>query len=146
MKWKAAVAAFVVLSLVGAGCGGSDRLTRAQFTKQADAICASAKERIERRKPGQNGLVELFMAYQRAKIAGIGKLNPPAELEARNAEYLDVLKARGALLTRYAPAVRRRRAPESAYVESRELQTREEELASALHLDRCVDNGGRKEA
>ena len=141
MHRKVAVAMAAVLALGVASCGGSDPLTKAEFTKQANAVCVKARARIERMK-GAGGEIAALMqkgvAYERAKADGIRALDAPDELKAAITEYTHAITARGAY---FEKASRRKKADFG--VEFTEATTREDELAKSLGLRKCQENPGR---
>jgi hypothetical protein len=91
---RAAVMALVLTFAVGvAGCGGDEAPTRAEFVKQADAMCKRSKRGFTAEDQSNavqfaRGLIE----RQRELIADLDALEPPEELAARVNRYLGALR------------------------------------------------------
>lgn len=130
----------IVLALGLAGCGGTDPLTKAQFIKRGNAVCQQAEHRAGRTGgTGLEGMVSSQVVNEQAKVAGMAALSPPATLEATFAQYKAVLKQQRATFERFLTVIRAGERPHASLVKREEMQTREEELAGALHLARCVE-------
>lgn len=84
--------ALVLLALAVCGCGSSTkpRLTRAQLTSRANAICRKVSTRLEAATGGKSlstpqeihGLAAKLSGFEQASLAELGELVPPPALEA----------------------------------------------------------------
>lgn len=83
------VAPVALAVLVLAGCGGGDgnRLTREEWTTQADAICQRVNERLEETEQPTT-MAELVTVLEQgledvdAAVADLRELEPPEDMEA----------------------------------------------------------------
>ncbi len=78
----------LVLAAAAAGCGGDDRLSRDEYIKQADAICAKYEKRLDALPEPKNvedlqRLVAEGLPIAREGINELKKLKPPEDLEAK---------------------------------------------------------------
>jgi hypothetical protein len=137
---RTVVAAIVVAVALGAGgCGGSEPLTRAEFVKRAEAVCTRVSKKIERTQiRGLEGLAQKLIALERGKVDGIGELEPPDGLRASVDQYLGVINDRSAFYRRALSDIRENGKPRQQDVAAVEIQTREKELATELHLRACA--------
>lgn len=108
----ALVAALAVISMIVAGCGGSDDstdssgLTKAEFLKQGNAICAKGNKEIEKgfeefgtenglenKQPSKAQLTEaietVVLPAVSDQVEGIEGLEPPSGEEAKVEEITD---------------------------------------------------------
>jgi len=141
MQWRGLAALIVVLALVGVGCGGSEPsppLSRAQFVKRADAVCARAVKQLSVGKVrGVDGMAQKVLAYQRVKVDGIGALAPPVALERSVERYELALAARQAVVDRYGAALREGGSTDALGRELARTQARENRAARVLGLKDC---------
>ena len=93
MRVALCFAAFT-LGAVAAGCGGGgdDRLSRAEYVKQADAICAKYEKRLDalpepQDLKGLQTLVDKGLPIAREGNAELKELKPPEDLEAKDEEW-----------------------------------------------------------
>jgi hypothetical protein len=141
MRRNVVVAALAVVALGAGGCGGSDPLTRAEFVKRADAVCTRVGRETERMKVnGLEGIAAKYIALERGKADGIGALEPPDALRASVDQYIGVLNDRTAFFKRAIAEFRAHRKIRQQDVASAEIQTRERELATTLHLRVCASS------
>jgi transcriptional regulator with GAF, ATPase, and Fis domain len=84
----------VAVVALAAGCGGGKRLSRAEFSKQADAICSKYNAKI--RALGQPGSVRALPRYvdralpiARKGTEELRRLKPPKDDEKTASEWLD---------------------------------------------------------
>jgi hypothetical protein len=89
-----ALAFAVVLAVVVAGCGGSDRLSKAEYAKRADAICTkyNAKIRALGRPTAISGLpayVDRALPLARKGDEELRGLKPPKDEEQTAKKWLD---------------------------------------------------------
>jgi hypothetical protein len=95
---RAALTGGLVLAMVG--CGSSKPLTRAEFVKQADAICAKGRTELEsvfakfkEHKLSRAQARSEYFKLLHANVDKLGKLHPPKEMQAT---YVTFVKARRA--------------------------------------------------
>jgi hypothetical protein len=110
-------AGFVAATLLleASGCGGSSTLRGKTDTE----------------------LAAKMLVYQRAKVAGIGNLTPPARLQARYDQYTSALAARLRLFERSDAAVRAGETSRAFEAHGTQLQRQESKRALALGLRAC---------
>jgi hypothetical protein len=108
----AMLAGLVAVGMLAAGCGSGDgdRLTKAEFIKQADAMCkrvlkdaqteyfAALRQSVQAGKEGPGGGEgrdpnDILVDYYRTKTARLADLSPPGADEARIQAMLDALDA-----------------------------------------------------
>jgi hypothetical protein len=80
------------LALVAAGCGGGDRLSHAEYLKQADAICAKYEKRLHALPDPETtkdlkALVDKGLPIAREGNAELKDLKPPEDLKAKVDEW-----------------------------------------------------------
>lgn len=113
MHWRALSATAVAIAIVVAGCGGSSgiegspaALTRAEFARQADAVCASTLEDIQQQSgEASNGKMtadaaKVFSATIDAELSALEKLEPPSELSSAFDGYKSTIDARRDIVLR----------------------------------------------
>ena len=88
------IAPLVSLFALAAGCGGGERLSKAEFVAQADAICRRYEARLDALGQPMNVTELRSFADKALPIAkdgreDLGKLSPPAELEDSYDAWLD---------------------------------------------------------
>jgi hypothetical protein len=135
------------LAVVGlaAGCGGSGGLSRAEYAKQADAICAKYNRRIEAlARPSGVGGISAFTA-KAIPIAQRGnddlrELRPPKDERATAQEWIDLNDRVVEAIRRLGKAARRgdRAAIRKALREGNTLNGRARRLARRLGLRVCA--------
>ena len=81
---RGAIVAFCAAVLVGAGCGGGDRLSKAEFQQRANAICAKYQKRIDALGQPQSidevsKWVDKVIPLVEAEIDEMDDLKPPEE-------------------------------------------------------------------
>ena len=83
---RVALIALAALVLAGCGGGGDDRLSREEWTTQADAICKVVNDRLaETEQP--NTMAELVTVLEQgledveAALADLRELSPPEDME-----------------------------------------------------------------
>jgi hypothetical protein len=111
MRFMAILASVAAVAAVAVGCGGgdSDELTKAEFTKQADAICAKSTKQAQAnfgaalRKVADKGKSsneekaaevgeEVLLPYYQSKVDGLESLEPPSADEDRIAAIVGALE------------------------------------------------------
>jgi hypothetical protein len=129
----------LVLGLVG--CGGSGALSKADFAKQGNAACTSARVKVQKmRGRGIEGFVAKVIAYEDAKLQGVAALKPPGELQTDYARYKTVLTQRRDLIARLGKVLqaKHRISTQDEHTVAG-LQAQEEKLAIALGLRSCAE-------
>lgn len=76
------------LAAAAAGCGGGDRLSQAEYVKQADAICARYEKRLAALPQPESTadvktLVDKGLPIAREGNTELKELKPPEDLEAK---------------------------------------------------------------
>ena len=127
-----------------AACGGDDRLSKAEFVRRADAICARYARRLERVPPPQTvadvpSYVERGIPVAEREIAELDKLRPPRQDDAEVARLLAELKTTVAELEHLgtAAAARDRDAVRSATRRVEAASARAAELARRYGFRDC---------
>jgi hypothetical protein len=99
MHRKVAAIVAAVLALGAAGCGGGDgggedSLTRAEFVKQADAVCKRAQTlpAAEGERPTLVEFGERTLASRRTMLARLEQLEPPEQMASRYDRYLAAVR------------------------------------------------------
>jgi hypothetical protein len=142
----------LVVAALAAGCGGGgdgDRLSKEEFQKEANAICARFEGRIDELGQPQTvdeitDFVDEAIPVVNEEIAALDDLDPPAELEG---EY-DRMLAEGRKTVEAgrklgeAAESRDEAALRDAIDEGQEASDRADEIATDLGLTDCVDEEG----
>jgi len=141
---RATIGALAATVAIGvAGCGGSDgTLTRAEFVRQANAVCAKADAQARKKEARTDGIERsalLLAVSQAIKAEQIGALRPPTGLQTSFEQYKQILQERKALYARVLENLHAKRPIGVTAPETIELQTRERELARGLKLTRCAE-------
>jgi hypothetical protein len=94
---RAALVGGAAILLAGCG-GGDDRLSKAEWVRQADAICKRVNDRLEQTAQPES-LAELVtvlddgLADVRAALRDLRALEPPADLEEESEAWLGRVEA-----------------------------------------------------
>lgn len=100
--------ALVALAAAAAGCGGDDRLSREEYVKQADAVCAKYEKRLDALPEPEStedlkAVIDEGLPIAREGTEELKALEPPEELEAdvdewheRNDKNLELIEDLGA--------------------------------------------------
>lgn len=130
--------------LAVAGCGGEERLSRAEFLRQADAICANYERRLDaieepRALRDVPRFIERGVPLARKELAELEKLRPPAEDEAKVERLLAQVRKTISELEHLgeAAAARDRAAAQAAAARVEEASDRAAKLAQRYGLDEC---------
>ncbi len=112
MRFMAIIAGVVVVAAIAAGCGSgdSDPLTKAEFTKQADALCkenskevqanfealmkqfqGNGKDKSDKEKANEIGETVIIPYYQ-SKLEDLESLEPPSADEEEISTMLETLQ------------------------------------------------------
>jgi ABC-type enterochelin transport system substrate-binding protein len=147
-KWGAWAA--VVVALGAASCSSPGRLTRAEFTDQANTVCTDSSARIATiaaPDPADADAVadaiSQVVVIQRAALEDLDGLRPPEGLEPQVGEWLDLLgevlddeEAVAAAVSDGDPAT-----ADAANAAAAETNIRAEAAAAELGLDACTVAG-----
>src|SRR3569832_709981 len=123
MDRKVLGAAVAALVLAMAGCGSSATLSRADFTKQANAICtkrraAIAKAQSQHRNDFKGTVKQVLPQYSKS-VDQLAGLKAPAEVKPRLAQLVAIERAQ---LRRIEAAIAGRRATSSESVAANHKQ------------------------
>ena len=142
MRLATATAAVAVLAL--AACGGDERLTRAEYVRQADAICAKYERRLEalgepRALRDVPAFIERGVPLAKRELAELEELRPPEGDDPEVERLLAQVEETIAELERLgeAAAARDRAAAEAAAVRVEEAGAEAAKLARSYGLDEC---------
>ncbi len=148
MRLRCALAPVVlgVLALQ-AGCGGDDRLSKAEFQQRANAACRDANRRIKE-IPAPHGSEEIVSYVDAATaeldrgIAALRKLEPPKELEADYDRFLKLSDRTRAIAGELRRAARAsdEQAMQAASDRGDVVDRESDAVARRLGLDACVED------
>lgn len=133
MRAVSLLLALPVLALVAGGCGSKDeRLTKAEFVKRANAICATYEQRVQRRMAGVPAGDEAQLASSIEKVLPVIRegndklrsLKPPEGLQDHYDRWMRIADAEVAAASKLRNALRNgdRKTIQAAFAE---LQTRD---------------------
>lgn len=138
------VAAAALAALALAACGGDERLSKREYLRQADAICAKYERRLDalpepRTLRDVPSFVERGVPLAREELAELDELRPPEGDEAEVERLLAQVKNTIAGLERLgdAAAARDRAAAEAAAARVEETSERAAKLAQRYGLEEC---------
>jgi DNA-binding NtrC family response regulator len=137
----------VVLAIVLAGCGesGDDRLSREEYIRQADEICAEYDRRLDE-LPDPTNVRDLETLAQRAfpiaqeGIAKLRTLEPPEELARDVSRWLRLNDANARSIHRLEEAAARGATREVQRIasEAADNERKADELAKKIGLKDCA--------
>jgi hypothetical protein len=137
---------FCATFLAGAGCGGGDRLSKAEFQQRANAICGKYEKRIDALAQPESidevsAWVEKVIPLVEAEIDEMNDLNPPEEdqetfdqMIAKAEETRDAGEELGAAAEKNDQA-----AVQAALTKGQKSGDETDRLAGELELDDCQD-------
>jgi predicted small lipoprotein YifL len=134
---RALVAAVLAVGL--ASCGSSGPLSRAEFTKQANAICKQRTADIEaaRKQVHTRDFASIIVAalpvVEKAE-SKLAALKPPKELQTRYTQYVAGVRAQLAQIKRGLAAMRAHRRVPS---ETSNIGERQAQLVQQLGIQGC---------
>ena len=140
---------FLLLLALAAGWGGGDRLSKSEYTKQADAICAKYDKRleaIERELDRADSPEDAAQAIDRgipivkSGVDELRELEPPEQLEDDVDRWLELNEENTRTLEELRDAAREgdmQRVSEIA-TEGQETEERSDELARKIGLEDCA--------
>lgn len=127
-----------------AGCGGEERLSKNEYVRQADAICAKYERRLDsipepRSLREVSPFIERGLPLAKDELAELEELRPPEADEAKVARLLAQVKETITELERLrdAAAARDRAAAETAAARVEEASGRASKLARGYGLEEC---------
>ncbi len=138
----------LALAAAAAGCGGGDRLSQAEYVKQADAICAKYEERLDalpqpKSTADLKTLVDKGLPIAREGNAELNELKPPEDLEAkveewhkRNDRNLELIEELG-----QAAEDGDEEKIQTLASEADENESQADRLARELGLEDCAEDG-----
>jgi hypothetical protein len=143
------VVAVLATTVVVAGCGGSDRLTKSEFMSQADAVCAKYEQKIRsamRGIPAGNeaqlaGAIERVLPVIRTGNDELRDLKPPENLQDRYDRWLQIGDDEVAAAQKLHDALRDgdRQGVQSAFADLQKADARQDRLArEELGLNGCA--------
>lgn len=142
--------ALSALPLVAGGCGSKDkRLTKADFVKRANAICAKYEQRVQRRMAGIPAGNEKQLASSIAKVLPVIRegndelrsLKPPEGLQGHYDRWMRIADAEVAAASKLQNALRTgdRKTIQSAFAELQTKDVDQDRLArKELGLNGCA--------
>ena len=137
-------------ALLAGGCGGKDgRLTKAEFVKQANAICAKYEQRVQKRMAGIPAGDEAQLASSIEKVLPVIRegndelrsLKPPEGLQGHYDRWRQIADAEVAAASKLQNALREgdRKAIQSAFAELQTKDVDQDRLArQELGLNGCA--------
>ena len=137
---------------VATGCaGGGDRLSKSEYTRQADGICARYDERlgaVERELDRVESPEAAAAAIDRGipivkdGIAELRELEPPEELEDDVERWLELNEENAENLEKLRDAAEAGDAQQAEEIATRgeETERRSDELAQEIGLEDCAAN------
>ena len=142
--------AVAALALIAGGCGNKDeRLTKAEFVKQANAICAKYEQRVQKRMAGIPAGDEAQLASSIEKVLPVIRegndelrsLKPPDGLQGHYDRWMKIADAEVAAASKLQNALRNgdRQAIQSAFAELQTKDVDQDRLArQELGLTGCA--------
>ena len=145
---RSGLVALLLLSLV-AGCAGGDRLSRAEYTRQADRTCAEYDERLEpverelERAESPDDAVQAIdrgIPIVKEGLAELRELEPPEELEEDVDRWLGLNEENAKSLEELRDAARAGDMQRVAEIATRgeQREERSDELARRIGLEECA--------
>jgi hypothetical protein len=126
-----------VLALSAAACGGSSKgASSAEFVKAGNALCEKAMQEF---KAGLSNdtVASRAVALEQTKVAKLGTLTPPDELNRIYGQYKKALAYSLDVTRRYIAAVREKTSLHALRTETIQARIQEITLANALGLTAC---------
>lgn len=142
--------AVAALALIAGGCGSNDgRLTKTEFVKQANAICAKYEQRVQKRMAGIPAGDEKQLASSIQKVLPVIRegndelrsLKPPDGLQGHYDRWMKIADAEVAAASKLQNALRKddRQAIQSAFAELQSKDVDQDRLArQELGLNGCA--------
>jgi hypothetical protein len=139
-----------VVALVAGGCGSkSERLSKSEFVKQANAICAKYEQRVQKRMAGIPAGDEAQLARSIERVLPVIRegndelrsLKPPDGLQGHYDRWMKIADAEVAAASKLQNALRKgdRQAIQSAFAELQTKDVDQDRLArQELGLNGCA--------
>ncbi|HEX5467513.1 MAG TPA: hypothetical protein VFW80_00540 [Gaiellaceae bacterium] len=143
---RVAAALVGILGLLVAACGGGggERLSKAEFTTQANAICGKYEKQLKALDAPTSleevpDLVDKALAILNKEVDEISDLNPPEELEDQFDALIEQTNNTKAAADDLADAAKANDedAVQQALDEGNAASTRADQIAGQLGLDAC---------
>ena len=138
------VAGAALAALALAACGGDERLSKPEYLREADAICAKYERRLDafpepRTLRDVPSFIERGVPLAKQELAELEELRPPEADEAEVGRLLTQVRETTAALERLgeAAAARDRAAALAAAERVEEASDRAAKLARSYGLDEC---------
>ena len=150
MRAVSLLLAVAAVALVASGCGSKDeRLTKEEFVKQANAICANYEQRVQKRMAGIPPGDEKQLASSIEKVLPVIRegndelrsLKPPEGLQGHYDRWMKIADAEVAAASKLQSALRKsdRQAIQSAFAELQSKDVDQDRLArQKLGLNGCA--------
>ena len=150
MRTVSLLLAVAAVALVASGCGSKDeRLTKEEFVKQANAICANYEQRVQKRMAGIPPGDEKQLASSIEKVLPVIRegndelrsLKPPEGLQGHYDRWMKIADAEVAAASKLQNALRKgdRQAIQSAFAELQTKDVDQDRLArQELGLNGCA--------
>jgi hypothetical protein len=143
-----ATVVLVAAGCMGGGTSSAPRLTKAEFIKQADAICAQFTGELEA-LPQPQTLADLAAMATQAKpiaeagVARLRALRPPEELEDQVNEWLELNDSNVELIERLraGAADGDETAVQQVAADATDNEQKADALAAEIGLTDCSDSG-----
>jgi hypothetical protein len=136
------------LAAVAAGCGGGDRLSREEYVKQADAICAKYEKRLDALPQPESTedlkmLVDKGLPIAREGNTELKDLKPPEDLEAKVEEWHERNDRNLELIADLGQAAEDgdEERIQTLAAEAEENETEADRLAGEIGLKDCAEDG-----
>jgi hypothetical protein len=139
----------LTVMLLATGCGGTSRLSRAQFVQRANTICVKYEQKVTRAMadidPGDQsqlaGAIEKALPVIREGNAKLRDLSPPTQLQERFDRWLEIADDEVAAATELRDALKSKDASEMqrAFQKLRASDAGQDRIAREdLGLSRCA--------
>jgi hypothetical protein len=140
------------LALAASACGGNDRLTKSEFNRQADAICAKYEQKIRSAMQGVPagdeaqlaGAIERVLPVIRTGNDELRDLKPPENLQERYDRWLQIGDDEVTAAQKLHDSLRAgdRQGVQSAFTDLQKADARQDRIArEELGLDGCASGG-----
>jgi hypothetical protein len=150
MRGVSLLLVMAVVAPVAGGCGSkSGRLSKSEFVKQANAICAKYEQRVQKRMAGIPAGNEAQLASSNEKVLPVIRegndelrsLKPPEGLQGHYDRWMKIADAEVAAASKLQNALRKgdRQAIQSAFAELQTKDVDQDRLArQELGLNGCA--------
>jgi hypothetical protein len=149
--WSGAAAAAIAAGALAAACGGSggsDRLTKEEYIKEADAICADANQQINALGEPQDleqlaAMSEQAVTIAQQQLAKLRALVPPEEIEEQVNRAYDLVEQQNGIAEEIAAAAKAGDAGKIQQLvdEAAPLEQEGDDIAANIGLQECGSDG-----